>query len=86
MKWSAPFRPIGKVSSAVKIREVWTSDPSKKGSVNCCYCGLPNIDWCYNCERPICGNCSSPHIFLMTPFIGMNICKECEADNVMGSN
>ena len=85
MKWSQPLKPIGKADASRRTCEIWLGHKGK-GSEDCYDCGLPNVDWCYNCERTICASCSDMFTFLLSPPYCLRVCKECEADNTMGSN
>ena len=85
MEWNQPLKPIGKTPASIRICEIWLGQ-KEKGSAECCYCGLPNVDWCYNCEQPICDGCSAIYAFRVSPPYGLRICKECATDNTMGSN
>ena len=48
------------------------------GSEKCFFCEKLNIDWCWNCERPICRE----HAYLVfLPLGGLFcICKDCRED------
>ncbi len=46
----------------------------------------PKMDCCYNCEKPICKEHSTPYVFLADrwegrPILVLNVCSECEKDN-----
>ncbi len=46
----------------------------KSPPVKCCLCENPNIDWCWNCNKPHCGDHSRTIMFIN---IMNTLCLEC---------
>jgi hypothetical protein len=58
------------------------SIPLKFGKTerNLCFeCGKINFDWCWNCNKPICPECSFPLFFVQTNLI-LNLCEDCREE------
>lgn len=45
----------------------------------CQECERDNLDWCWNCEKPICSKHSYPLFFVNTGFI-LNLCGDCRQE------
>ena len=44
--------------------------------IKCSWCDFPNIDWCWNCEIPICEN----HLFVINfpdQRLAFGVCEDC---------
>ena len=81
VKWKALLKPLRRATPIELSHANWLDLDGKAGTVKCSICLQSNIDWCYNCEKPICNEHSIPMIFLILangcPLIVFNVCVEC---------